>query len=43
LPGSLLGGISLVFVFLGHNSLLSLFGKFTTSQELVPPTCIVRF
>jgi len=43
LLGSGLGSISFIFVFLGHNSLLSLFNQSTTSQELVPPAWRVRF
>ncbi len=35
--GSGLCSISFILVFLGHNSLLSLFSQSTTSQELVPP------
>ena len=42
LLGSGLGSISFIFVFLGHNSLLSLFSQSTTSQELVPPVWSVR-
>jgi hypothetical protein len=32
-----IGSIGFIFVFLRHNTLLSLFSQSTTSQELVPP------
>jgi len=42
-PGNQADGNALLRVFLGHDSLLSISGQSTTSQELVPPVWSVRF
>jgi hypothetical protein len=43
LLGSGLSSVSFILVFFGHNSLLSLLGQSTTSQELVPPPRVYGF